>query len=188
MSSQWFPVVTLILGSVLTLASGILTQSIKARQDRMATSDQRKAQSSQESFEELRKLLADIQDASEKLVEAIHEVAESLDSPNGQQDAVKEKLRIAQLHCILIFSRLPEPSWQKLSTDLLDAADRLHAANCTEDGRKITGEAWNKCSALLHETGKPFQEYYRQGLDVVQRSVTANGRTRSLAAEGVTMR
>jgi type VI protein secretion system component VasK len=179
MSSQWFPVVTLILGSVLALASGILTQSIKARQDRAAANDQMKVQSSKESFEELRKLLADIQDASEKLVEAIYEVAESFDSPDGQQDAMKDKLRVAQLQCTLIFSRLPEPSWQKLSTDLLDAAGKVHAVNCTEDGRKVTDEAWNKCSALLQETGKPFQEYYRQGLDVVQRSATGNGRTGS---------
>lgn len=172
MSSQWFPVVTLILGSVLALASGLLTQSIKARQDRIAARDQVEAQSSQASLEELRKLLADLQDASEQFVDSIHDFAETMDAPDGQQAAVQDKLRAAHLHLALIASRLPDQGWLTLARELLDTDAKLHAAKSAEEGSKVTDLAWKTCSDLLIATGEPFQEYYRQGLKLVQQPTT----------------
>lgn len=168
MSTQWFPVVTLVLGSVLALVSGLLVQSIKARQDRLAARDQQEAESSRASLDELRKLLADLQDASEQFVDSIYGAAEAMDAQYEQRAAMEEKLRAAYLHLTLIASRLPDRGWLRLAKELLSTDAKLHDAKSAQERRTVMELAWDTCSALLVATGKPFQEYYRQGLTSIQ--------------------
>jgi hypothetical protein len=183
MNNQWFPVVTLVLGSALALTSTLLTQSIKARQDRVATRDQMEAESSRLSLEELRQLLAELQDAFEQFVEAIHGVAESLYADDAQQQPTQEqqqlaeeKLRAAHLHCVLILSRLPDDTWIKQANGLIDSAiTQLHNARSAEEAGKVTELAWKNCSELLLATGEPFREYYRGGLKLVRHPGADNG-------------
>jgi len=183
MNNQWFAVVTLVLGSAVALTSTLLTQAIKARQDRAAARDQMEAESSRLSLEELRKLLAELQDAFEQFVEAINGVAESLYSDDAQQQPTQEqqqlaeeKLRTAHLHCVLILSRLPDDTWIKQANGLIDSAiAQLHAAGSAEEAGKVTELAWKKCSELLLATGEPFREYYRGGLKRVRHPGADNG-------------